>query len=424
MKNAMIGRITVTGWVFCCLASSGFAAEKEKQQKVKAYPHYWMSISTMNQSIPGMSGEMSGMAAMFGGKGPAFGPKRDLLLQLESPRSMPAKPEANHVIPPGLNMGEALPLMTPKVEKEESSPGQHEMGRYEKPKARMLIYWGCGDEVGKGQPRVIDTARMSMAEFGKAFAGRSGTRQSPPHPHGGWVYGDWPNRDDRKDVPRDGSLVGDHLVQGNYLPDIRFSLDQRRDFMAPVEFSAIEARPNNAMKVTWQTIPTANGYFASAMAHNPNTGETIFWSSSELPETGLALMDYLPPADVSRFIKEQVVMEPSRTSCTVPPVFKDAPGAMLQFIAYGDELNLIHPPKPKDPKQPWDPQWSVKVRLKSQGMTTLMAGDENGRPGRKSSRSTGRDKRVSEEEKPVSNDDESGSPRDDIKKKLRGIFGF
>jgi len=62
---------------------------------------------------------------------------------------------------------------------------------------------------------------------------------------------------------------------------------------------------------------------------------------------------------------------------------------MLQFIAYGEELNLAQPPKPKDPKQPWNPRWSVKVRLKSTGMTTLMAGDA-GSVGKRKPSSKGR----------------------------------
>ena len=29
------------------------------------------------------------------------------------------------------------------------------------------------------------------------------------------------------------------------------------------------------------------------------------------------------------------------------------------------ELNLAHPPRPTDPKIAWEPQWAVKVRVKS-----------------------------------------------------------
>ena len=423
MKRAQTILVAALSGLIATVALDGHAAEK-----TKPYPHYWISISTGNQSIPGMSAEMSGLAGLFGGKS-AFGPRRELLLQVESPRAASGKPQASHGIPPGQNMGTSLPLVTPPVEKSEYVPG--ERGRpekYEKPKARMLIYWGCGETIGKGQPRVIDTATMSPAEFGKAFAGRSPTHQTPPAPHKGWVYGEWPNQEERTEVPKDSSLVGNHLVSGNYLPDISFTLDSRRDFMAPVEFSPIQSTAAGAMKVEWQAIPTAIGYFASAMGHNQETGESIFWSSSEVPEMGFALQDYLTPADVRRFIKEKVVMDAARTTCTVPPVFKGGQAAMLQFIAYGEELNLIQPPKPKDPKKAWNPEWSVKVRLKSTGMTTLMAGDD-GSSRKAPAKSRPKTAPAARDEAGTRNSDQeadSGSekPKEGVVDRIRGMFGF
>ena len=45
---------------------------------------------------------------------------------------------------------------------------------------------------------------------------------------------------------------------------------------------------------------------------------------------------------------------------------------MLRVIAYGNELNLAHPPRPADPKADWAPVWAVKLRLKS--VATVMPG--------------------------------------------------
>jgi hypothetical protein len=420
--------LTVTALVGCGLLV-GSASEGQAAEKIKPYPHYWMSVSTSNQSIPGMTAEMSGMAGMFGGRG-AFGPRRELLLQVESPRPASGPPRADHEIPPGQNMGASLPLVTPKSEKSEYVPHERQRPeKIEKPKVRMLIYWGCGETIGKGQPRVLDTSRMSPEDFGKSFAGRTPTHQTPPSARKGWVYGEWPNSEDRTEVPKDSSLVGAHLVKGNYLPEIRFSLDNKRDFMNPVEFSSIQATPAGATAVEWTSIPTAIGYFATAMAQDQKTGDSIFWSSSEIPETGFALQDYLTPGDVSRFIKEKVVMDPSRTSCTVPPIFKDAQAAMLQFIAYGEELNLAYPPKPKDPKQRWEPQWSAKVRLKSTGMTPLMAGDEDTeKKSRPSQKKRQQSKPVDEDSSDSRREDGSDSGADRSKSgigdKLKGLFGF
>lgn len=408
-----VGIMAATGLLLGTV--NGSAADKPHPP----YPHYWLSITTSNQSIPGMTEEMSGMASMFGGRGAGFGPRRSLLLQLESPRDT-AEPKAEHLIPPAQKMGETLPLVTPKQEKSDYHPERRseQPEKYEKPKARMLIYWGCAENVAKGQPRVIDTAKMSPMEFGKAFSGRSGSRQIPPTPHKGWTYGEWPNSDDNKDIPKDSSLVGSHQLKGNYLPDIRFSLDQKRDFMAPVSFSSISKGTSGAWSFEWKQIPTAIGYFATAMGHNQKTGETIFWSSSELPETGFGLMDYLTPHDVQRFIRDKVVMPTSRSSCTIPAgVFKDVDGAMLQFVAYGEELNIVYPPRPKDPKKPWNPEWSVKARLKSTGSAPLMEGNEEGRQKPAKRRSSSDD--ADSQEQPA----ESGK-RGGMMDGLKGMFGF
>jgi hypothetical protein len=155
----------------------------------------------------------------------------------------------------------------------------------------------------------------------------------------------------------------------------------------------------------------------------------IIWSSSEVPETAFGFMDFLTPGDVQKFIKEKVVMPPSTTSCRIPKgIFKDTQGSMLQFIAYGDELNAVYPPKPKDPKEPWNIIWTVKERLKSTGMF-MLGQSEEAKPLQK--RSRGRE--LKEELKDEPKEEQAPMPRESEKrpdespdtiKKLRGVFGF
>ena len=415
-------------WIACGCVSLSLVAAAAAAEKQRSYPHYWMSIATSSQSIPGMPTEMGGIASMFGGK-KMIGPRRELQLQLESPRVPSDAPKAEHEIPPEQKMGSSLPLITPVIEKSGYVPRERSEipEQYEKPKARMLIYWGCGESIGKGQPKVIDTATMSPADFGKAFAGRTPTRQTPPSSHEGWTYGEWPNKDDRTEIPPDSSLVGSHLIKSNYTPNIPITLDKKRDFMAPVEFSPLLKSPTGGLKLEWKSIPSAIGYFASAIGHNKEKGETIFWSASEIAETGFALQNYLTPGDVTRFIKEKVILAPSKTACTIPPIFKEGQPGMLQFIAYGEELNLVQPPKPKDPKKRWDIEWSAKVRLKSTAMMPLMANESEN----SSRKATRKDKQRPEPKEEPSDDSRSGednsgssTPSKDIGNRLRGIFGF
>jgi hypothetical protein len=102
----------------------------------------------------------------------------------------------------------------------------------------------------------------------------------------------------------------------------------------------------------------------------------VLWTSSELPESGFGLFDYQTNPAVDGWLRDRVLLPPTTTTCAVP---NEAAGqGMLRAIAYGTELNVAHPPRPTDPKIPWEPEWNVKVRVKS--MSTTMLGMEGEMP--------------------------------------------
>ena len=328
---------------------------------------YWMSVETSaGMSIPGMGGMAGIMAGMAGGQQQQSG--RKLGLQLASQRPADA-PSAAHDIPTGMNMGPSLPLLTPRAA---SSPERTERDMpegMERPKGRMLIYWGCGEAVRAGQPVVIDFARMSQGQMPSGFVSRRVAAGAPPS---GRTTGLWPNQQDSKAVPDSASLTGDHSIRGNYTPDIRFALGNGQDFMERVELSP-SLSGSGAAAVRWNALNTATGYFATVFGSDGN--DTIFWSSSDVQESGGMLMDYVPPAEVARLIREKVVMPAQTTECSVPAeVVKKSGTPFLNFIAYGPEANFAQPPRPQDP------QWAVKVRFKSTASTLLGdMGDSRGR---------------------------------------------
>ena len=378
--------------------------------------HYWVDVATQNMSIPGMEGMPAGMIPGMGGGGP----QRALNLYLHSTQKQPPAPEATHDIPPGQNMGPTLPLVLPRVER--APAGERDVPEnFEKPKARMLVYWGCGDAVRSGQPRVADTSTMPPEQFAKVLAGRTPPRGSSPYGPNRAV---WPNERDSKPVPAASSLVGDHLVKGNYSPDIRFRLGSTQDFMAPLALSS-RGGLADAVQLAWQPVPTAQGYFLMAMAQREKRGETVIWTSSEVQESGFGLMNYLPNDFVRRMVQEKVILPSSTTNCTVPKgIFEGAEGVSVQAIAYGEELNLAHPPRPADPKAPWEPIWAVKVRVKSTGMTMLGMGDdeESPRRGRRSGAAPSQPQPSSPG--PAQTPPPAESPTGEAVRQLRGIFGF
>jgi hypothetical protein len=98
------------------------------------------------------------MGAMMGGGSSV---SKTLRLDLGSARRPAGEPSAEHLPPPGLGAGQALPLLTPKAVPAKPAEESYLPRDYQKPKGKMLIYWGCGERARAGQPVVLDFAQMA-----------------------------------------------------------------------------------------------------------------------------------------------------------------------------------------------------------------------------------------------------------------------
>ena len=292
-------------------AAAVVSANAGGQQVIKPpVSQYGVDIGTRNMSIPGMP--TGGMAAAMMPAGMGGGPTKELWLGLRSTQKA-AAPAADHDVPPGMSMGKSLPLLgTAPVAGGREAPDEQRPP--EKPKARMLVYWGCGEAIRPGQPKVADTEKMTLQQFGEALRGRS-------PPDSGWAMRNaqlrWPNEREPKPVPADASIRGEQFVHGSATPDIRFTIGEKQDFLAPFEASAKGSFPG-PFALGWSAIPNAQGYFLQAMGHREATGEMIIWTSSEVQDTGWGLMTWLPNDFLRRMIAEKVVLPPDVTTCTVP----------------------------------------------------------------------------------------------------------
>jgi ParB/RepB/Spo0J family partition protein len=245
-----------------------------------------------------------------------------------------------------------------------------------KPKGRILIYWGCGSEVRAGQPRVIDLARAKPSDFAVAFAGRAvpdrGARVGPSHA----LY---PNERNQVQLSRESSLVGEHQIRGEGVPvSMKFTLGSAQDLMPAIALRT-SGKPQDSMGTNWEPVRNARAYYLHAMSQNGD--DMVMWSSAETPDTGMGLFDYLPNATIDRWVKERVLLPADATQCAIPKgIFAAGAGRestpMLRMMAYGGESHIVHPPRPADPKAPWEPEWSVRVRVKAH--TMAMLGEEQG----------------------------------------------
>ena len=326
------------------------------------------TVSGMGAMGAGGGGIASAMAMMRGQKP---GPAHEMILRLGSSRTATGAPKADHFMPAAAGLGASVPLVTPREYR--GSEGFYD---FQRPKGRLLLYWGCGEKAGPGQPVVIDFAKMAAGQvppdlFAAAVNIPEEWRITPAN---STTYGDWPNEQAKKYLTSQSSILGQHRIAGNYSPEIAFSLD--RDFMAPLDVRNV-ARPGGAYQLDWSAVPDATGYYAWVMAAKTDRrGEAtdmVWWTSSATRAFGGPMWDWMSPAAVGKLVAAKTVMPPTQTSCTVPAEVAAAGGEAMMgnLAAYGPQRDFVHPARPKDPKAAWKPEWTARVRFKSTSMFFL-----------------------------------------------------
>ncbi len=432
-----------------CLAA-GASAQQVTQRVTGPQARYWLSAETAS-GMPGLGAAGAsggGLAAMMGAlTGMGGGARRNLLLELGSvqgPVGGAADPVGDHSIPGGMSMGGSLPLLSP--ERSSPAPARRSDERdvpeqREQPEgnARMLFFWGCGESAGADQPVVLDMKQIMDGKLPPTMASYS-VNMGPTGPQFGRdrSYMAWPNRKDSQPVAATASMVGDHLVKSNASPDIRFGVQGAHDFMEGLTLSN-DAMPSGAIQLRWNSVPTAIGYFSTAMGFRQTAEKSmdmVMWNSSAKRMLGgERLMAFLPPAEVARLQRDSVVLPASQTECAIPKQAVEAAGGnmtMLNLNGFGPELNVVYPPRPQDPKIDWNQEYAVKLRLRS--YTSSIAGLSDGarapvqRPSRQQAPS--QDARSTETPAKGSAAPASGAPIPDIGnaveggvKLLKGLFG-
>jgi hypothetical protein len=281
-------------------------------------------------------GGASMMQLMMGGRPSLDATTRQLELWLRSP-VVASSPTAEHRIPPALAMGTALPLKSGS-----DGPGTpHRWKEQEIPevKGRLLIYRGCAENAGAGQPEIISLQGLLPEQRRLAMAGLKRMGSLPGAGEGSGTTGRWPAGNEPPAVPLQASLVGNHVVASNYAPEIRFQVDGGHDFLAPVKLTSTAA--GAAQRLSWLTIPTALGYQAMATGMGRQEGDLVMWTSSEAPWGESGVPNDLRAPEAARLVQRKVLLAPERTTCSVSAQAMEAmQTAMVTFTAYGDTLTL------------------------------------------------------------------------------------
>jgi hypothetical protein len=270
-------------------------------------------------------------------------------------------------------LGKSVALVSPR---EERAPDDM---LPEKPRGRMLLYWGCGERAARGQPVVIDFSKLAAGQVPPGLWTTTVVRDWGPNPQNSRTFGRWP-AEDGKFVKPDSALPGAHRIASNYAPEIAFTLS--KDFMAALQVRTA-AQPSGSTRVSWTGIPDATGYlvylFGGKQGPNGQMGDMVMWTSSASRQFGGGLSDWLSPAQVASLVANRTVLAPATTSCVIPAeVKRDAPDfRMGTLTAFGPQEEFSYPPRPADPRTPWNLEWTARIRHRS--MTSWM--EAPGMPG-------------------------------------------
>ncbi|WP_202843771.1 hypothetical protein [Luteimonas saliphila] len=350
-------------------------------QKSAVETQVWIDVAT--HSMAGMPdlGMLGGLAGrMLGDRDVPQGYPRSRglpattgkVLDIAMHNSLRPGVAAEQFVPAGLQVGRSLPLVPPLAPPGRDTP---EPVTVEDMEVTVRQYWGCGATIRPGQPKTITLRiRRGQLETSGSIAPNLFVpdRDIDVDPR----YALWPNMKNSKRVSDRSSMVGQHRISGDGVPEsLQFDLGPAADFMPRI---ALETQGGlaDAIQLGWQPVDRARAYFVNGMAMQDERNFVV-WSSAEVAGAGQDLVNYLTGSYIDRWLGQKVLLPASTTRCTIPQgIFKstraDGEGmASVNMIAYGPETNITWPPRPADPKAPWDPEWNVRVRTKSTTMAML-----------------------------------------------------
>ncbi|QNN47794.1 hypothetical protein H9L17_06605 [Thermomonas brevis] len=396
--------------LYAALAAT-LAALPAASQQGKAPPtNLYIDVATHSMAgMPDMGGMMGGlggfMARRMGGGNagkPTYPTARHAgttgqFLDIALHNALKPGAEAQDLIPGGLQLGKSLTLIP--VEPTTPAKGDSPPGKVPDVEVKISEYWGCGESVRPGQPKVatfkikggdraIDPKNPMAGMQGVGIESTGSLSKGLYAPDRdidlkpGYVY--WPNRDYGKQVPTGARLAGEHRITGDGIPaSMRFAVEDDADFMPKLALRT-QGGLDDAIGLDWPAVERARAYFITGV-HMQMLGEHSFamtvWSSAEAPGAGSELHAYLGGGQIDKWLKQKILLPATATGCTIPKgIFAGAstvqgqqqamPG-MLAMTAYGPERWITWPPKPADPKQPWNPEWSVRLRAKSSATAML-----------------------------------------------------
>jgi hypothetical protein len=203
---------------------------------------------------------------------------------------------------------------------------------------RILMYWGCGQQTGKGQPKVIKRDALNDEQL---------TRLLAPSPRSSDSSGglEQVSRAERlvayynARMPERTQMHGTHELRSDSTRT-RFTVGEEGEFLPAVTITQVRVSDAGDATIRWDRTGSAVAYFANLYIQRMNSADVIIWTSSRIPEAGYLLSQAHPGADeVLRLRNKGVLMHKDAQECTIPSaVIRHAAHAMaVQVHAFGPE---------------------------------------------------------------------------------------
>lgn len=247
---------------------------------------------------------------------------RSITMDLWSDATADAQSSAHVAAPSGLKLeGPARLTVDLKWKPPASTPASTGTGN---DGVLTSSYWGCGETIPQGQPKV-------------SVSGQTPPDPAPPAPAvptGSYAY--WPGYNDKPLKP-EASAVGTYTLDANYSGAPSVTLGPEQEFLGTVNLVGVPKKFDleKPLVVKWKPVPRALAYVLSA--YGGSARETITWTSSadRLAAQGIENRP-VSASEAAELINTKVLLPPNATTCTIPAgIFKGSESVFLTVTAIG-----------------------------------------------------------------------------------------
>ncbi len=223
-------------------------------------------------------------------------------------------------VPEGLKVSNPVRLILDLERKSSSESEKLE------PASKFVVkqYWGSGQEVPAGQPRVYMSDELPTVAPSRTMPDTS--------------YAYWPTST-AEPLAQDASAVGTYVLTTDYCGRAEVTLDSLYDFLAPIDLVGTPKKANleKPVKITWKSVPRALGYLVTAVGGN--LMESITWTSSSDPAAAEDL-EHRPCTreEIAKLIEKKILLPSYCVSCTIPAgIFKGSSSVFVSITAFGPD---------------------------------------------------------------------------------------